>query len=468
MSGRSNGTIDGARRRVTVVGGGLAGIAAALGCARAGARVTLLESRGRLGGAAYSFTRDGIRADNGQHVFLRCCTAYRRLLSELEADDLVALQPRLDIVVLAPDGRRARLRRSSLRAPLHLAGALARYGLLGVRDRLAVARAMQSLRAVDPDDPAADARSFGDWLREHGQSADALETVWRLIAKPTLNLDVDDASLAQAAQVFQLGLLEDSAAGDIGIARVPLGEIHDRAAQRGLARAGVDVRLRRGATMIVPQDGGFCVETSGSPTLETDSVILAVPPDRAARLLPAHARVDRRIFTALGRSPIVNLHVRYDRRVLDVPFAAGVHTPVQWVFDRTDSAGLTNGQYLVVSLSAADDEIAATAADLRERYLPALAELLPAARDARITGFFVTREHTATFRAAPGARALRPPARTGQPGLVLAGSWTDTGWPATMEGAVRSGHAAAREAVRPALARERPAKASPIMAGRSA
>jgi uncharacterized protein with NAD-binding domain and iron-sulfur cluster len=145
--------------------------------------------------------------------------------------------------------------------------------------------------------------------------------------------------------------------------------------------------------------------------------------------------------------------VRYDRRVLDVPFAAGVHTPVQWVFDRTKNAGLTRGQYLVVSLSAADDEIAATAHDLRARYLPALAELLPAARDATVEIFFVTREHSATFRAAPGARALRPAARTELPGLVLAGSWTDTGWPGTMEGAVRSGHTAAREALRGAPAR---------------
>ncbi len=435
-------------RRVTVVGGGLAGITAALDCARAGAHVTLLESRGRLGGAAYSFTRDGIRADNGQHVFLRCCTAYRALLSDLEADELVSLQPRLEIPVLAPGGRRAWLRRSGLPAPLHLAGAVARYPFLSVRERVAVARAMHKLRAVDRDG-SAQRRALLRRLaaRARAGSLTRSTTVWSLIAKPTLNLRVDDASLAQAAQVFQLGLLEDTAAGDIGIARVPLSEIHDAAAHRALSRAGVDVRLRRGVTMIVPRGGGFCVECNGAPTLDTDVVILAVPVDRAARLLPPQAGVDRRIFAQLGRSPIVNLHVRYDRRVLDAPFAAGVHTPVQWVFDRTESAGLDAGQYLVVSLSAADDELAASADDLRERYLPALADLLPAAREAAVEVFFVTREHSATFRAAPGARALRPPARTELPGLVLAGSWTDTGWPATMEGAVRSGHAAAREAL---------------------
>jgi hydroxysqualene dehydroxylase len=435
------------RGRVVIVGGGLAGIAAALDCARDGAAVTLVESRGRLGGAAYSFTRDGIVADNGQHVFLRCCTAYRDLLARLDAADLVALQPRLAIPVLAPGGRVAWLRRSGLPAPLHLAGALARFSHLGLKERLEVARAMRALRRVDAEDAAAEGRAFGDWLREQGQSAAAIEAVWGLIARPTLNLDPADASLAQAAFVFQTGLLSDPAAGDVGYARVPLSAIHDEAARRALARAGVEVRLRRGATAIVPEGGGFRVEANTAPTLEADAVILAVPHDRAARLLPAGAGVDLMRLARLGRSPIVNLHAVYDRRVLAEPFAAGVNTPVQWIFDRSASAGLDSGQYLVVSLSAAEAELDMTVEELRARYLRALAELLPAASGARVETFFVTREHAATFRAGPGARALRPGPRTTIPGLVLAGSWTDTGWPATMEGAVRSGHTAAREAL---------------------
>ncbi|HWD76631.1 MAG TPA: hydroxysqualene dehydroxylase HpnE [Solirubrobacteraceae bacterium] len=434
-------------RGVTVVGGGLAGITAALDCARGGATVTLLESRGRLGGAAYSFTRNGIHADNGQHVFLRCCTAYRGLLAQLGATDAVTLQPRLEMTVLAPAGRRGVLRRSGLPAPLHLAGALLRYPFLTVRERIGVARTMQRLRSVDPSDQVADARSFGDWLREQGQSPAALETIWSLIARPTLNLELDAASLAQAAQVFQLGLLADRSAGDIGYARLPLSEIHDEAARRALAQAKVDVRLRRGATMIVPAGTGFRVEVNGAPTIESQAVILAVGPDRAARLLGDRGGVDERISARLGRSPIVNLHIVYDRRVLDAPFAAGVHTPVQWMFDRTRSAGLSGGQYLAISLSAADEELSVPADELRAKYLPALQELLPAARDAAVEEFFVTREHAATFRAGPGARAWRPAPRTDVPGLFLAGCWTDTGWPATMEGAVRSGHAAAHEAL---------------------
>jgi squalene-associated FAD-dependent desaturase len=433
--------------RIAVIGGGLAGITAALDSARGGAQVTLVESRPRLGGAAYSVQRNGLHVDNGQHVFLRCCTAYRELLERIGALDGVTLQRRLEIPVLAPRGETVTLRRTNLPAPLHLAASLLSYRHLSVAERAAAGWAMSALQRVDPDDPAADARSFGDWLRAHRQSPAAIERLWGLIARPTLNLIADDASLAQAAYVFQTGLLSDRAAGDVGWARVPLSEIHDTPARRALAAAGVEVHLRRRAELITrAHDDEFEIEFSGAPTVHADVVIVAVPHDRVARLVPGAAKV-RPDISRLGTSPIVNLHVVYDRRVLEHPFAAGVGTPVQWVFDRTASAGLAAGQYVAVSLSAADAESQMTVDDLRSQYLAALAELLPAARGANVEQFFVSREQAATFRAAPGARRLRPGPRTAMPGLVLAGAWTDTGWPATMEGAVRSGAAASREAL---------------------
>jgi squalene-associated FAD-dependent desaturase len=444
-------------RRVAVVGGGLAGITAALECERGGAQVTLLESRGRLGGAAFSFTRRGLCVDNGQHVFLRCCTAYRELLEALGAEQMVALQPRLKIPVFSPDGRRATLSRSNLPAPLHLIGSLARYRLLPPRDRATVAWAMAALARIDPEDREADERSFGEWLSEHRQSSEALAAVWELIARPTLNLVPSDASLAQAAHVFQVGLLQETASADIGYARVPLSQIHDLAARRALAAAGVDVRLRSGASSVVPSAGGFRIEISGVPTVEADVVIVAVPPDRAGRLLPPGSGIEGAKLPRLGRSPIVNLHVVYGRQVLDVPFAAGVRSPVQWIFDRTASSGLPAGQYLVVSLSAADEELPMSVEELRARYVPALDGLLGGAGEPE--DFFVTREHAATFRAGPGSRALRPGALTAIPGLVVAGSWTDTGWPATMEGAVRSGRAAAGVALESRLSAPRTATA---------
>ena len=408
-------------KRVVVIGGGLAGIAAALECANAGASVSLLEARGRLGGAAYSFTRNGILADNGQHVFLRCCTAYRELLGRIGAEQLTVMQPRLSIPVLGPGGARSLLRRTSLPAPLHLAGALVRFRFLSPSQRLSVALAMTALRRVDPDDPAADARSFGDWLTEHGQSREAVETVWELIGRPTLNLRAHDASLAQAAYVFQQGLLRDPAAGDIGYARVPLGEIHDAAARRALDRAGVEVRLRRSAAAIETDGTGLRVLMSGASTLSADAVVLAVPPDRACRLAPPESALDGSRLRSLGTSPIVNLHVVYDRRVLDLPFAAGVGTPVQWVFDRTAASGLEEGQYLAVSLSAADAELDMSADELRERFLPAIAELLPAARHAHarhVLRHARARRHVPRLarrpRAAPGTADGAPRAGAGR------------------------------------------------------
>ncbi len=450
------------RPDVAVVGGGLAGIAAALECADAGARVVLLESRRRLGGAASSTVRHGLRVDNGQHVFLRCCTEYRGLLERIGAAGDVALQQRLRIAVLSPGRRPAWLTRNGLPAPLHLAGSLLRYPFLSPRERVALARSMRALDRLDTDDPAVDARAFGDWLREQGQSRAAIERLWELIARPTLNLRCDDASLAQAAYVFQAGLLRDREAGDIGWASVPLSDIHDRAAHRALAGSGVRVRLGCRARAIVAASGASLrIEADCHPTLEANAVIVAVPHERAARLL-RDAGVPTPDLARLGSSPIVELHVVYDRPVLGLPFAAAVNSPVQYVFDRTSSAGANGGQYLAVSLSAADDEVYMTVEDLRERFAPALAALLPAARSTRIVDFFVTREHFATFRAAPGARPLRPGARTGCPGLFLAGSYTDTGWPATMEGAVRSGRAAAREALASlAAARRGPREAMP-------
>ncbi|MFL5889103.1 MAG: hydroxysqualene dehydroxylase HpnE [Solirubrobacteraceae bacterium] len=432
--------------RVVVVGGGLAGIAAALDCAGAGADVTLVEVRPQLGGAAYSFEREGLRVDNGQHVFLRCCTAYRRLLRRLGAEPATVLQPRLAIPVLAPGGRRGWLRRGALPAPAHLAPALLRYPFLNPRERAGVIGAALALARLDPDDPALDRRTFGSWLADHGQSPSAIEALWNLIALPTLNLHADEASLALAAFVFQTGLLGARDAGDIGYARLPLSAVHAEPAARALTAAGVDVRTRWRVQRVVRSDRGLGVEGPGE-RLDADAVVVAVPHDRAADLLPDGALPDHQALRRLGTSPIVNLHVVYDRRVLDLDFAAAVRSPVQYVFDRTRAAGLERGQYLAVSLSGAVREMASSPDELRRRYEPALAELLPAARTAAVGRFFVTREHAATFHAGPGVRALRPGPRTAIPGLVLAGAFTATGWPATMEGAVRSGHAAATEAL---------------------
>jgi squalene-associated FAD-dependent desaturase len=441
-----------------VVGGGVAGITAALDCAAAGAKVTLVEVRPRLGGAAYSFERDGLQIDNGQHVFLRCCTAYRALLARLGSDAGVFLQPRLEIPVVRPAGSTALLRRSSLPAPAHLAGTLLRYPLLSFMQRWRAVRTARSLAHVDPRDPSADGQSFGAWLTEHGQQARAVSALWDLVALPTLNLRSEQASLALAAFVFKTGLLADPSAADIGFHIKPLSEIIGEPALGALQSAGVDVLLGHRAQGLKARGDGFEVSL-GADSLEAEAVIVALPHGRAAELLPERLHDVAARLRALGSSPIVNLHVIYDRPVSELAFAAGVDTPVQYVFDRSASVGLQRGRYLAVSLSAAAPEMRMSVELLRRRYLPALAELFAPARAAKVEHFLVTREHAATFRATPGSASLRPGCETALRGLLLAGSFTDTGWPATLEGAVRSGHTAARAALR--AAGVQPSESSP-------
>ena len=438
--------------RVVVVGGGLAGISAALRLADAGREVVLLERRTRLGGAAFSFSRAGLSVDNGQHVFLRCCAAYRWLLERLDATSLTHLQPRLDIPVLRADGKQAHLRRlPGVPAPGHLGAALARYALLSPADRARVIRGALALRLLDPADRALDQRSLESFLLQHGQTPATIEALWGIVATATLNLAPRDASLALAAKVFRTGLLDSAPAGDVGYAIVPLGDIHSTAAHAALVASGVDVRLRHTVEKIEPGSTLQVSADGGQYGLPADTVVLALPHREAFVAVPA-LRASRAAPAAdLGYSPIVNVHVVYDRRVTDLPFAAAVESDVQWFFDRTESSGLRHrnagAQYLAVTVSAADGVVDAASGELRDRFVEELARLLPRARSAEVLDAFVTRERRATFRQAVGSWPLRPSATAGPDGLFLAGAWTDTGWPDTMESAVRSGITAAEAAL---------------------
>ena len=428
--------------KVAVVGGGLAGLAAAIACADGGAEVTLYEARSRLGGATFSFERNGLELDNGQHVALRCCTAYLGFLRRIGSDHLLPLQSRLRVPVLREGKPPATISRGGLPPPLHLASSLLRYEPLRLGERVAAARAATALSKLDPADTALDSQTFAAWLRARGQSANAIAALWNLIALPTLNLPAEDASLAVAVKVFRTGLLDAADASDIGVPAVPFRLLHAEPAAAALEAAGGRIRASTPVRSVAP--GGGIALDDGSD--EADAVILALPHDAVAEVAPP-GTVDPEALAGLGTSPFVNLHVHYDRGVLEEPLAAALDSPVQWMFDRTAASGAGNGQLVAISLSHAVDEIGAPVAELRGRYLPAIERLLPAARGAEVLDFAVTHEPRATFRAAPGTGRLRPGSRTPVPGIYLAGSWTDTGWPATMESAVRSGLAAAELAL---------------------
>jgi hydroxysqualene dehydroxylase len=438
--------------RAVVVGGGLAGIAAALRLADGGSRVTLLEARPRLGGLASSFQRGELSIDNGQHVFLRCCEAYRWLLERVDAAGEVTLQPRLDIPVLRADGRMARLSRSpGVPAPAHLSAALLRYGLLRPPDRLRAARGALALRRLDPADLSLDSQTLGSFLRRHGQNDETIAALWGIIATAALNLPPDQASLALAAKVFRTGLLDRADAADIGYAAVPLGQLHGTAAQRALDASGVEVLLGHRVTSVEPGGLVRARGRAGSASWQADAAILAVPHHAAFPVAPALAETSAAPAQALGSTPILNVHVVYDRQVTDLPFAAAVNSPVQWFFDRTETSGLRRirpkGQYLAVTVSAADRLIQAPSRVLQEQYVGELSRLLAGARRATVVDAFVTREPRATFRQSAGSATIRPASDSSLPGIWLAGAWTATGWPDTMESAVRSGIAAAEAAL---------------------
>ncbi|HET9076142.1 MAG TPA: hydroxysqualene dehydroxylase HpnE [Acidimicrobiales bacterium] len=454
----SGGPLSG--RRVAVLGAGLAGLAAALECADLGAQVTLVERRRRLGGLTWSFRHNDLEVDNGQHVYLACCDAYLGFLDRIgAAGDVVPARP-LDIPVVAPGpGPGAapvvgRLRRRDLPVPLHLAGSLLSYPHITVRDRLMLGRALLGLTRLDLDDPALDRITFGEWLSARGQSAEAIAAVWDLITVPTVNLPAAEASLATAAMVFRTGLLSSPAAADMGWSRVPLGRLHGEHAGRALERSGVTVMRQTRVRSVSPlsPEAGWQVDLDGGG-LAVDSVVAALPHEEATEVLPAGVVPGQDLWPRLGSSGIVDVHLVFDRHVMTDPVIAGYRSPIQWVFDRSESSGLSspergnsqNGrQYLAVSLSAADDLLGRRPESLVADAAREVVRLLPAAREALVVDSLVTKERRATFRAAPGSNRIRPPARTARPGLVLAGAWTATGWPATMEGAVRSGRSAAR------------------------
>ncbi|MGH3437755.1 MAG: hydroxysqualene dehydroxylase HpnE [Sciscionella sp.] len=430
---------------MVVVGGGLAGLVAGCALAERGMRVTLLEARARLGGATFSFQRGGLTVDNGQHVLLRCYRQYLGWLEKIGAGGDISMQRRFTIPVRrvgGPEGRLTRL--PGLPAPLHLGPALARYSQLSTVDRARLLPAVAALRFVDPTDPASDRMSFGDWLRRHRQNRATIEAVWDLVTVAALNTDTANASLALAAKVFRTALLERADAADIGVPSVDLSRLHAEPAAAYLAERGADIRLRcvvRG----VRRDGGEWEVAIDGARLRADAVVLAVPPAAAQRLCPADVVPPGAAFSDLGTAPIVNVHMVYPERVTSLPFFAAIDSPAQWVFDKTAVSGVDGGcQYLAVSVSAAQDWIDEPTARLRDVFTAEMARLLPRAGGLALGEFFVTRERAATFRQAPGSGRLRPCARTAIAGLALAGAWTATGWPDTMEGAVRSGSEAAR------------------------
>ncbi|MXW41549.1 MAG: FAD-dependent oxidoreductase [Acidimicrobiia bacterium] len=432
---------------IAVVGAGLAGLAAAIAVVDAGMQVTLYERAPRLGGATWSFQRNGRWFDNGQHVFMRCCSEYKTFLERLGVSHQVVQQPRLKVPVMRPGRPTAHIARISAPAPLHMAGSLLCYRPLSVGERMRAIRTALALRRLNLEDHSLDQQSFGSWLSARGESEGAIAGLWDLICLPTVNLRAHEASLALAAKVFRTGLLDAPDGADLGWTKVPLAVLHGEAAAAHITGCGGNVQM---SAQVAAIGEGPCL-TVGGEEVAVDAVILAVSHEVVDELLPSNTLPQQKALTNLGISPIFNVHFVFDRTVMDVPFTAVLDSPVQFVFDRSEAAAwkrpYNSEQVVAVSQSAAFGEIGDSPSELIERYYLGLVDLFPKVAEAEVLDAVVTREHGATFAGRPNTARLRPESATAMNGLFLAGAWTATGWPATMEGAVRSGNVAAQLAV---------------------
>jgi squalene-associated FAD-dependent desaturase len=416
---------------VAVVGAGLAGLSAGLALKRAGFAVDVYERSRLLGGKVTSFEVGGIEVDNGQHVYLGCCTAFVDFVRQLhpllspEVEPLYQ-QERFTVLLLARGAKPARLSEAPLPAPLQFAPALLRYRHLSPRSRAGVAAAILAARR-----PARPGETFAAWLTRHHQPADARVAFWEPFLVPALNAPLDQVSAEAALFVVSTAFLGPRDAARFGYALVPLARIAEAAATQ-LDR----VQLRTPVTGVEPAASGAGVEIvlDGGPRLAYDGVVLAVPPERLARLLGDPDAYGLVGLDAFRMSPIVDVHLWYDIPGVGFDFAAILDSPVQWVFEKAPG-------YLCCSMSAADRHISTATDDLVALCHAELSAVLPQLRGYSPLRGAATRDREATFIPAPGLR--RPGPRTTNARIAIAGAWTDTGWPATMESAVLSGRAAA-------------------------
>lgn len=446
-------TLGERRPTALVLGGGLAGISAACALGDAGFQVTLLERRGFLGGRAFSFpdAESGWDVDNGQHVFLGCCTAYVGLLRRLGVLDQTSLQDHLSIPIIE-GGRTGHLWSAPLPPPLHLAPAFMRYPHLGLMDKLRLAYGMHKVRWTNraKNREALQQENFLSWLRSHRQTQRIIDAFWNLITLPTLNSPAEHVTADMGLMVFQEGLLRDRHSADIGYARVGLTALVQDAALTAIGENGGEVRFQT-PLLSIEMEGEVVVGVrTAEGLLQADAYVSALPFDTLLEMLPS--QISATPFfqgaTALRWAPIVGVHVWLDRWVTDLEVVAFLDSEIQWLFNKSLIQGRPKeeSQYLCISLSGAWQYADVPNEELERRFVEELRRLFPEARLAEVTRVLVVKQRQATFIPDPASDAGRLPATTPVPNLFLAGDWTDTGWPATMESAVRSGNTAAKAA----------------------
>jgi squalene-associated FAD-dependent desaturase len=443
---------------VAIAGGGLAGLAAGCALAEAGFRVTLLERRPSLGGRASSYQHPGTGeiVDNCQHVLLGCCTNLLDFYRRAGVQDKIRWYKKLTF--LEPGGRASVIAPSALPAPLHTALAFLRADCLSFRDKMAISRAMAALAPSIPPDRGG---SFLDWLKLHGQTEQAIERFWKTILVSALNEDLYQVSVPYAAQVVRESFLKSAAAGLMGIPTVPLTDLYSQTGEYIRARGGA-IQFRAGVESFRAETSEVSVTTNGQEQ-KFDYLVLAVPFDALGRILPNTPSATP-LAEALDRfstSPITGIHLWFDRQISDLDHAVLLDRTIQWMFHKSRLIDVRNndvrnnedrengrGSYVELVVSCSRSLVEKSKAEIVEMALKEAEEFFPDVCDAKLVKSTVIKEVHATYSPRPGIDQYRPKPETAWPRVFLAGDWTATGWPATMEGAVRSGYLAAEALAR--------------------
>jgi len=449
---------------VIVIGGGLAGLAAGVALADSGWRARLFEQRPFLGGRATSYVLpDGEHVDNCQHVTLGCCTNLEDFYNRVGAANKIKFFDRL--LFLDPQGRCGAIQAGTLPAPFHFAGSFASFAPLTLLDKLSIARAMLDIlqHAGNPPD-LRDNISMLEWLRRRGQTEGAINRFWRVVLVSALDEELDRTNARFGVDVFWKAFLSNSTGYRMGVPGVPLSNLYD-GCKLEIERRGGEVNLRstvRGLKMESGQLAGVRFDESREES--ADAYIFAVPHTALSELLPESVKQSDPGLANLDKikiSPITGVHFWFDRTVMDEPFVTLLDTATQWIFNKSllyqqgenslkpvipseaRNPSSPFGQYLQLVISASYDLLPKSRQEIIDLCLAEVRHALPRAREAQLLKATVIKEAAATFSPEPSVDRWRPPQQTSIPGLFLAGDWTQTGWPATMEGAVRSGYLAA-------------------------
>jgi zeta-carotene desaturase len=411
---------------VIVIGGGLAGLSAAAALGGAGHSVRLFESRPFLGGRATSYEAGSETIDNCQHILLRCCVNLIDFYERLGVAKDIRWYP--EYIFIEPGGRRSSMRAGMLPAPLHFTESFLTLKFLNFSEKLAVMRGMLAIRR-ESNRKDLDKISMQQWLLDHGQPPRAIERFWRQVLVSAISEELDRIAATHGFQVFRLAFLARSNAYEMGVPAVPLGELYRSDAWSKIGN--VQMSLRAPVEEIDIRDGAVHCIRAGGTCHRADYFVCAVPFERLTNFaLP----VDVEGFT---HAPITGIHLWFDRPVIDIPQATLLDRTIQWIFNKHE------GRYVQLVVSASYSLTEMPRAEVIGLALRELAEFFPATRDARVEKAHVVKEVRAVLSPRPGLGARRPPTKTSVRNLFLAGDWTAQGWPAIMEGAVRSGYLAA-------------------------